>query len=66
MINKKFPFISPPPPSQRVSNYSQSTPAGRDGVPVTGKARTGTGLGGRHSCEQVLKAGKAGVIIDTT
>lgn len=27
------------------------------------KARTGIGLGGRHSCEQVLKAGKARVTI---
>ena len=33
---------------------------------LQGKARTGTGLGDRHSCEQVLKAGEAGVKIDTT
>lgn len=31
-----------------------------------GRARAGAELGGRHSCEEILKVGEAGVITDTT
>lgn len=65
MIKKKFPFISLPLPKEHQTTLSLHLLVGMEFL-LQRKARTGIGLGGRHSCEQVLKAGKARVTIATT